>query len=368
LLRKEIISTNQFVWMLFSIITSFTTLQIPGLLIFHAGRDAWLAVIFAWLFDVLLAAIYAYMGVRFPGENFVQYSITILGKYFGRIVGIMFPLFFLMVTSLLMRAISALISNTILPYTPREVILLSGYIFIAYAVKKGIEVIARASEITGLIYLLSFIILFVLISPQIQISRLKPQFMEGFYPAFSGSIFILAFIGICIMMGMYIPICNHMENGFIAKFIAVTLGASVVCLLVIFCICIFGTEQAGNMINPGLMLARMVKIGNAIDRLEVVWFMLAIEAGLMTSLSLIWASSLGISQIMGLSTYKPIVYPVTLIAAVLSITSFDSNVEVFNFAYYSYPFVGIFVESGLEIFLFIMALVLNKRVVDYTKL
>lgn len=361
LLKKEIISTNQFVWMLFSIITSFTTLQIPGLLIFHAGRDAWIAVILAWFFDVLLAIVYAYMGIRFPGQNFVQYSMTILGKYFGRIVGMMFPLFFLMVTSLLMRAIGVLISNVILPSTPLEVILLSGYIFIAYAVKKGIEVIARASEIMGPIYLLSFIILFILISPAIKISRLKPQFIEGFYPAFSGSIFILAFIGICIIMGMYIPICNHIENGFIAKFIAVSLGAFVVCSLVIFCICIFGTEQAGNMVNPGLMLARMIKIGNAIDRVEVIWFILAIEAGLMTSVSLIWASSLGISQIIGLRTYKPIVYPVILIAAVLSITSFDSNVEVSNFAFYTYPFIGIFVESGLEIFLFIMALVLKKK-------
>lgn len=359
--KKQIISTNQFVWMLFSIITSFTTLQIPGLLIFHAGRDAWISVLLAWFFDVLLAMVYAYMGIRFPGQNFVQYSMTILGKFFGRIIGIIFPIFFLMVTSLLMRAISMLINNTILPHTPIEVLLLSGYIFIAYAVKKGIEVIARVCEILGPVYLLSFIILFILISPQIKINRLKPVFMEGFYPGFSGSIFILAFIGICIIMGMYIPICNHIENGFIAKFIAVSLGTLVICSLVIFSICIFGTKQAGNMVNPGLRLARMIKIGNLIDRVEVIWFITAIEAGLMTSVNLIWASSLGISQIIGLHTYKPIVYPVTLIAAVLSIISFDSNVEFVNFAFYTYPFIGIFVETGLEVFLFIMALVLKKK-------
>lgn len=361
LLKKEIISTNQFIWMLFSIITSFTTLQIPGLLIFHAGRDAWIAVILAWFFDVLLAMVYAYMGIRFPGQNFVQYSITILGKYFGRIIGLMFPLFFLMVTSLLMRAIGILIVNTILPNTPIEVLIFSGYIFIAYAVKKGIEVIARVSEILGPAYLISFIILFLLVIPSMKTNRLRPQLAEGFYPIFSGSMFILTFIGICIMMGMYIPICNHIENGFIAKFIAVTLGAFIICSIVILCISIFGAEQAGNMIDPGLMLARMIRIGDAIDRVEVIWFMIAMEAGLMTSVSLIWASSLGISQIIGLSTYKPIIYPVTLIAAVLSIISFDNSMEVLNFTFYSYPFIGIFIETGLEVFLFIMALVLKKK-------
>ena len=359
--KKEIISTNQFVWMLFSIITSFTVLQIPTLLIFHVGRDAWLSAVFAWFFDVLLAIVYAYMGLRFPGQNFVQYSITILGKYFGRIVGIMFPLFFLMVASLLMRAISTLISDTILPKTPMVAVLSFGYIIIAYAVKKGIEVIARACEILGPIYLVSLVLLFIIIIPMVKINRLKPQLMEGFYPVISGSMFILTFIGICIMMGMYIPICNRPENGFVAKFIAVSLGATMVCILVFFSVGVLGAEQAGNMVRPGFELTRMINIGDNIEHLEVVWLMIAIAAGIMTVSSLIWAFSLGISQIIGLSTYKPVVYPATLLALVLSIVSFDSNVDLVNFSFYAYPLIAIFVETGLEMFLFIMALVLKKR-------
>lgn len=359
--KKEIISTNQFVWMLFSIITSFTTLQIPGLLIFHSGRDAWLSIIIAWFLDVLLAIVYAYMGIRFPGENFVQYSITILGKYLGRIVGAIFPIYFLLVASLLMRAISMLITNMMLPKTPMEIVIFSGYLLIAYGVKKGIEVIARACQVLGPVYLLSFAALFILVIPFAKISRLKPQLTEGLYPVFSGSIFILAFIGICIMMGMYIPICNRPENGFIAKFIAVSIGASVVLVLVILSVSVFGPKQSGNMLNPGLRLAQLVKLGDTIERLEAIWFIIAIGAGIMTSTILIWAFSLGASQIIGLRTYKSIVYPSTLIAFVLSITSFDNSVEVINFAFYTYPFIGMFVGTGLEIFLFIMALILGKK-------
>lgn len=359
--EKAIISTNQFIWMVFSIITSFTTLQIPGILIFHAGRDAWISALLAWFLDVLLAIVYARMGIRFPGQNFMQYSITILGKFWGRIIGIMFPLFFLMVSSLLMRAISILVGNTILPEAPTVLILLIGYIFIGYAVKKGIEVIGRSCEILGPIYLLSFIVLFALVLPKINLSKLRPLFAKGLYPSLSGSIFILSFISICIIMGMYIPICNHIENGFIAKFIALSLGTFVICSVVILSIAIFGTEQASNTVNPGLMLTQMANIENVIDRADVIWFIIAIEAGLMTSVNLIWASSLGISQIVGLSTYKPLVYPITLISGILSIVSFDNYTEILDFAFYSYPFVSIFIGTGLEVFLFIMALVLKKR-------
>lgn len=359
--KKEIINTNQFVWMLFSIITSFTTLQIPGILIFHAGRDAWISALLAWLLDVLLAMVYARMGLRFPGQNFVQYSMTILGKFWGRIIGIMFPLFFLMVSSLLMRAITILVGNTILPQTPIELILIIGYAFISYAVKKGIEVIGRSCEILGPIYLLSFIVLFALVFPKAKLNKLRPLLGEGLYPSLSGAIFILSFISICIIMGMYIPICNHIENGFIAKFIAVSLGIFVICSIVILSVSIFDTEQAGNIVNPGLMLTQIVHIENVLDRADAIWFIVAIEAGLMTSVNLIWASSLGISQIIGLSTHRPLIYPITLISGILSIISFDNYAEVINFAFYSYPFISVFIGTGLEVFLFIMALVLKKR-------
>lgn len=118
--QKGIISTNQYVWLLFSVITSFTALYIPGMLIFHAGRDSWLSVIGAWFLDVLLAIVYAYMGLRFPGQNMVQYSITVFGKYLGRIFGAIFPLFFLLVASLLMRSLGAMVSNLFLQNTYRS--------------------------------------------------------------------------------------------------------------------------------------------------------------------------------------------------------------------------------------------------------
>lgn len=359
--QKGIISTNQFVWMLFSVITPFTALQIPGMLISHTGRDAWLSVVGAWFLDVVLAMVYAYMGLRFPGQNLVQYSITILGKYAGRIVGIMFPLYFLLVTSLLMRSLGAMIVNLFMPKTPLEIILAIGYILIAYGVKKGIEAIARVCEVLGPVYLLSLITLFAIVISNVKVHRLKPLLSYGIYPFLTGIPFILSFIGICLIMGMYIPICNRPKNGFLAKFIAVSIGTAMIGFLVSISTGIFGAEQAGNMLNPGIELARLARVGDFVERLEIVWLVVAIAAGILTSGNLVWAFSLGISQIAGLNTYKPLVYPTVLISFILSLTSFDSNVAVSNFLFYSYMFIGLFVVVGLGMLLFITALILGKR-------
>ncbi len=358
--NKEIISTNQFVWMLFTIITSFTTLQILGMLIYHAGRDAWLSALGAWFLDVMLALVYGYMAVRFPGQNMMQYSVTILGNFFGKLVGFLFCLFFLMVASFLMRSIGMLISNVILPNTPMQLVILTGFIFASYAVKKGIETIARACEILGPVYFISLLLLLIFIFPLVDINQIKPQLVNGTYPFITGSIFLVSYYGICIIMGMYSPICSKQENGFIAKFIAVSMGAFIISILVSFGVGVFGCDQAGNLVNVGWQLTRMIDIGDIIQRVEIIWMIIAIGAGIITVANMLWAFCKGVSDLTGLSSYKSITYPSALLALVLSIISFDSNAELLNFAFYSYPLIGVFIQTGLELFLFVMAFVLKK--------
>lgn len=327
--EKGVISTNQNIWMLFCIITSIAILHVPRLLIIQAGRDAWLSILCAWFLDVLLAIVYAYMGIRFPGQNMVQYSITIFGKWIGGLIGVLFSLFFLLVSVSLQRGLSFVLKGAFLPKTPEEVILVSSYIVIGYGIIKGIETIERVCEILG--------------------------------SSLTAVPVILSFIGICIMMGMYIPICNHPENGFISKFIAVTLGSSTIILLIVGSIGAFGMPQSENTISISLQMAKIIHIGGFIERVEAIWLMTAIGAIIVTNANMIWAFCLGISQVLGLKTYKPIVFPAILVSYVIGIISFKNSLDIANFAFYSFPIIAIFAETGLELTLFFSALILKKR-------
>ena len=359
--EKGIINTKQFVWLLFIIITTFAVMQIPGMLIMQAGRDAWLSVLGAWFLDVMLAIVYAYMGIRFPGENFVQYSITILGKYLGRMVGILFPLFFLLVCTIVLRSLSQLVDTVFLPTTPLNVILVSSYLVSALIGRKGIEVIARMTEILGPLFFLSIVTLCFLVIPSFHITRLKPQFDEGVAPFLAGTPLMLTSFGVCIIMAMYIPLCNRPENGFLAKFSAVSMGALVVGLVTALSVGIFGIEDAQYMSSPGLHLAKMINFSNYLERVEMVWLMILVGSAIVASSSLLWAFGQGLAQVAGLKTYQPLIYPGALISLVLSMVSFPSSLQHTNFFHYTYPIVAAFVETGLELFLFAAALILGKR-------
>jgi spore germination protein (amino acid permease) len=359
--EKGIINTNQFIWLLFSILAIFSSMQIPGMLIMQAGRDAWLSVLAAWFLDVMLALVYAYMGIRFPGENFVQYSITILGKYLGRIVGILFPLFFLLQCTLLLMGLNQLVKTVFLPKTPLEVIMVSSFLVVAYIGRKGIEVIARLAETLGPLFFISIVTLCFLVLPSFHISRLKPQFDEGVAPFLVGAPLMLTSFGVCIIMGMYIPLCNRPENGFLAKFSAVSMGALLVSLVTALSVGIFGIEDAQHMYSPGLQLAKMINFSNYLERVEMVWLLILVGSVIVGSASLFWAFGVGIAQVAGLKSYQSLIYPGTLIALTLSMVSFPSSLQQTHFYHYVFPIVAAFVEIGLELFLFAVALILHKR-------
>lgn len=359
--EKGHISTNQYIWLLFSIITSFSTLQIVGRLVKHAGRDAWLSVVIAWFVDIVLAVVYAYLGVRFPGQSMVQYSMTILGGFWGRLVGAIFSVFFLLSASCLIYGLCALLNNAFFPKTPVNALLVVCFALVAVGARKGLEVFSRTSEILGPLYLLSFIVLFSLAVPFGRFDNLKPQLYQGFLPMLTGTPFLLSFIGICIIMGMFIPYCSKPAGGFIGKVAAVTLGSAVFEGLIVLGIAVFGAEQTGNTVNIGLGLARIVGLGGTIQRLEAIWLMVSVAAAIMSAISLLWAFSIGIAQITGLAAYQPLVYPSALLTFIVTITSFENSNDLNVFANYIFPFIALFVESGLEYLLLIVALLRKKR-------
>ena len=240
-------------------------------------------------------------------------------------------------------------------------VLLSAFIVVAYIARKGIEVTARICEILGPLYLLSFVILFLLALPTFHLERLKPQLDQGVYPFLSGAPLILSFIGICITMGWYGAICNRPENGFLAKFTAVSLGAAMVGMVVVMCVGSFGAAQAGNMINPGLELVRFIHVFDYFERMEILWMVIAIGAGIMVAINAVWIFSLGVAQIVGLDSYRPLIYPVVLLSFVFSLVSFRNYTAYLTFLFYTFPLLGLTVETGLELFLFLAALITGKR-------
>jgi len=357
---KKTIYTRQFIWLLFVLFTSFAVVATPGTLISISRRDSWLSVIFAWVLDIVFGTVYAYMGIRFPDQNLVQHSITIWGKYLGKLPGIILVFFFSMFCCILQFSVSLIINKMLLPRTPTQLIIGISLSVAAYGAKKGLKVLGRVCELLGPIFFISLISLTIFIIPKFHIDNLKPQLHSDFLSIFTGTYYILSYLGICIMMTMYIPLNDKIENGFFCKVVASSLGSFIVLIFVISIVGIFGIKVAEEMFYPGFELARIIEWETFFERVESLWIIITISASIIASSTLIWASSVGIAQLAGIKDNKPLINSLAMLLFIVSSTSFANGIELADFRLYVYPLFAPII-TVFEIFLLVTAIITKKR-------
>jgi spore germination protein KB len=356
----NMIYTRQMVWLLFSLFTSFAVIKIPTYIITISGRDCWICIILAWVLDVLFGIVYAYMGIRFRGQNYIQHSISIWGKYIGRIPGAVLLLFFILFCVIASNGIAMLISKMLLPRTPIIVIMIINIIAAAYSSKKGLKVLARFCEFIGPVFFVSLVILIIFVIPEFKVSSLEPQLTTGITQMAFGTYFVLSQLAICIILTMYIPFNDITENGFLAKTLASSLGSIIVLSISVFSVAVFGVNTAKQMLYPGFILARIIHIDYYIERLESFWLVIAITVSIITISTLIWVCSLGLAQITNNEDNNSLIYPVALLIFVLSVTAFSNDVEYINFSLFVYPIFPIIITT-FEFLLLITAVITKKK-------
>jgi spore germination protein KB len=155
-INNEQISAGDLFWIIFA--------GIGGIAHFHISREAWRFFGNEGWLGVALAGLVAgvafiplYLLVRrFPEESPVGYTTRVLGKYPGKAVMLLYLLDKLVFLIVVLRTIGEVVSTTILPNTPRYVVVGLVAAVAVYAAFKGVESVARL--IRGLIYPVLFLL------------------------------------------------------------------------------------------------------------------------------------------------------------------------------------------------------------------
>jgi len=93
MIEKEVISGRQLLLLVFTFIISTATFYLPAYVTLHAGQDGWLSVIVGGTPGVLVVLIVTFLGLRYPEMTPIEYSQIILGKWPGKIIGLIFIFF-----------------------------------------------------------------------------------------------------------------------------------------------------------------------------------------------------------------------------------------------------------------------------------
>lgn len=350
------ISSRQFYFIIFTVIVSVSLFYVP--LAFRLIRqEIWIAFLIAGFIDVFVVAVMLYiLGQRHPGETMFRYSETILGSAAGKAVAIIFVLFFLSSAAISLRIFANALATLVFPNTPLVVLVAAMLLVSTYAVLSGLEVIARLSELLGVVMMASALLLLLLTAKDVNPSRLAPLVEHGFGDILRASLIPTSWFGICIIMGILFPHHNQPRDSLRAKGAAVWTGTFIMAAISLFSVAIHGRRVSG-LTFPFYMLARMISIGQFIERVEVLWLTAWIAGGFVTVSTLFYISCLGLAQVFRLKTYAVFGWPVSSALLGLSLYLFGSVVQEDLFVMKVFPYYALPIEAGLVTVLLVGSLI-----------
>jgi spore germination protein KB len=239
-----------------------------------AKQDAWIAVLLAMFFGVVLIWIYTEIQKYYPEKNLAEILTAVLGKWLAIPIILLYALEFFWISTLNFREFGELISMILLPSVPLSVILIVFMITAMYTLLLGFEVLARLGELMFPLIIFFILSIFVLIgfSGQVDLTRLQPILGNGITPVLKAAIPALVNFpfGEMVVFLMYWHYVN--EKQCIRKtsfFVTITIGpllSSVLALMV----AVLDVPFVTNSTIPIYEVIKLINIGDILTNLDSI--------------------------------------------------------------------------------------------------
>jgi hypothetical protein len=214
-----------------------------------------------------------------------------------------------------------MISSLFLPDTPSMVIAGSILVVAVYGARAGLETVARAAEVLAPFFVVAVTLGVLLVGPRLRVDFVAPPLAGGVMPPLAGVPLALSFLAICIIMGTFQAYQNEPHRAWYAKTVAVTTGSAMIAVLTMTAIALLGPGAAGSANFPDLAIAKVITIGEFVERVELVWIMITVGAAVLSLTILLWNAATGIAGVFGAKGYRSLVLPLASLMLPLLISS-----------------------------------------------
>jgi hypothetical protein len=140
------ISPRQAMAMLIISRLMMVTILFPALTEMGDPQNIWLVGLLGMLIAVPLILLVVALGLEHPDKTIIQYSQVLLGKFFGKIVGLVLVWYWFHIAVTSAAALGESLTSAIMVETP-DVVLIGTIAYLgASAARNGVEVMARVAE------------------------------------------------------------------------------------------------------------------------------------------------------------------------------------------------------------------------------
>ncbi|MEW9670622.1 endospore germination permease [Ammoniphilus sp. 3BR4] len=305
-------SAFQMSLLIYANIATTALLIVPGITYEHAKRDMWLSPIWGSLSGFLVVYLVYQLHKLYPHETPIQYMQHILGRIPGKAVGFVYLLFFLYSGGLTLRQYGDFLVGAFLNQTPMLMVMGSLALSSAFAVRAGLEVLARLSDMLIPIFFLLWLLIVLLLVPELEVKNLLPFMEVGIMPSIRGSVAPLSWNMMFFLISSLLPFLTDRKQGMNWGMFSVVILMLTIVITNLATLLLFG-GTTGQFVYPVMSAARYISYAGFLENLET--FVMAIWiGGTFIKLGLYhYVLVLNTAQWLNLSDYKPIVLPFALL-------------------------------------------------------
>lgn len=290
-------------------------------------QDFWLVVISGFLFGLPLVLTFVFITKKFPNLDLTQILEKVYGKILGKFITALYFLYFLLVLSFNLRDIATFYTGFIMQDLPTISFIIVFGLLCAYAVKTGLDNIAKMSILTITFGIFTPIFTSLLLIGEMDFSNLMPvaEISAETYLKSVG-IFVTIPFGELIVFLMIIPYVKEKK-----KLSGYTVGGMAITTFIFLIIALRNTVVLGGANNiytqSAYQTVRIINIGKFFTRIELL-IALVITSALFIKISVLYYATVkSVSRLFNLNSYKVLIIPIGIIAVLLGSIVFGSAVS-----------------------------------------
>lgn len=249
-------------------------LNLPKSIIASTGTSAWLNTIYIFIIAVAITILVVRLFKKFPGQDILDISGYLGGKFLKSIIGIVFIGLFLVFLILTVRNFSETLKIIYFNESPIIFILLFFIISACIANKFGLKIITKTNLILAPIVIISILLILFSSPTDFVIQRLLPIFGYGINETFlSGLSNLFAFSGVGYLFFLQ-PLLKNEKSFKQISIISLTISSillflSVACLLMALPF-ILDTNESVSL----YLLTRIVNYGEILQGTTTIFILI----------------------------------------------------------------------------------------------
>lgn len=309
----------------------------------YAGRDVWASLLLGCVLGALILQVIVRLAQAQGDRSFPVYCLDACGGVAGRVVAFLYFLYFVLVSSLTFHLLGGFLGGLYVQ-TPYQVIIVLLFTLVVWALKSGLEVIARAIYFLLPVLLVVGILLTVAGMPDRQLRHLLPVLDHGFGSVWRGAVI---FAAMAAELVVYLTITGSLTDR--SKLRKQALWVAVAFLLsfigpITGPVMLFGERLASRLTYPTFAELDYIQVSSIVQRLDIVGIGLWLVGGYIRTSLFAGGALLTLSELFGFagpSAETLFVIPVVALMIGLSLLMPGSIADDYQFILGTYPVIAL---------------------------